>query len=78
MMIAAKTIYDESLARRKGRLNARTAFDFHNGAYLFYGKHRPSSRARPPALFVWLGLHARAMIIIGLDRPRRTWRQYPL
>lgn len=70
MMIAAKIIHDESLARRKGRLNARMAFDFHNGAYLFYRKHRPRSRARPLALFVWLGLHARAMIIIGFDRLR--------
>ena len=75
---AAKIVHDESLAGRKGRLNARMVVDFHRGAYLFYLKHRLRSRANPLAPLVWLGLAARAMAIIGFDRLRWKWRQFML
>ena len=75
---AAKIVHDESLAGRKGRLNARMVIDFHRGAYLFYLKHRLRSRANPLAPLVWLGLMARALAIIGFDRLRWKWRQLML
>lgn len=72
---AAKIVHDESLAGRKGRLNARMVIDFHRGAYLFYFKHRLRSRANPLTPLVWLGLAARALVIIGFDRLRWRLRQ---
>lgn len=72
---AAKVIHDESLAGRKGRLNARMVIDFHRGAYLFYRKHRLHGRATPLAALVWLCLAARTMLVIGIDRLRWKWRQ---
>ena len=73
---AAKIIHDETLAGRKGRLSARMVIDFHRGAYLFYRKHRLRGRANPLAPVVWLGLAARAVVILGFDRLRWKWRQF--
>lgn len=75
---AAKIIHDETLAGRKGRLNARMVIDFHRGAYRFYRKHRIPGRANPIALIAWLGLAARATMLIAFDHVRWNLRKFVL
>ena len=65
---ASHIIHDENLkAKRTARKSSRMIKDFHSGAYLYYRKNHARARFHPMALVAWVGLNARAQLMIFAD-----------
>lgn len=67
----SKIIHDENLkARRRARKSSKMIRDFHRGAYIYYRKNHARARFHPMALVAYVGLTARAWMMIASDYVR--------
>jgi len=64
----SQVIHDENLkGRRRSRKSTRMVVDFHRGAYLYYRKNHARGSLNPMAGIAFLGLSARAGLLIAGD-----------